>query len=221
MSADSGLKTFRDGGGLWEAHRVEDVATPEAWKRDPEMVHRFYNARRRQLRHALPNAAHVYLAELQEKGDLVIVTQNVDDLHERAGATEVLHLHGELMSCRCEKHENEVFPVEGTDLTLSTTAPCGHRLRPNVVWFGEAVTAYEPAAEIVRHSDALLVIGSSLQVYPAAGLLMEIPAGKPIALLDPGPNPMTGMLDIHHIRKKAVEGLKDVHSWLVQIGWLK
>lgn len=221
MSADSGLKTFRDSGGLWEEHRVEDVATPEAWHRDPEMVHRFYNQRRRQLQLAKPNAAHKFLAELQEVGEVQIVTQNVDDLHERAGAHGVLHIHGELMRCRCEKHPEEVFQMTGTDLTTDDKAPCGNRLRPNVVWFGEAVTEYENAAQIVRHSDALLVIGTSLRVYPAAGLLMEIAPKKPIALLDPGPNPMTGMLEIHHIPKRATEGLADVRHWLMNIGWLK
>lgn len=217
MSAESGLKTFRDSDGLWENHSVEEVATPQAWQNDPELVHRFYNERRKQLFTVEPNAAHIYIAELQKRMDVAVVTQNVDDLHERAGSTSVLHLHGQLTQGRCEVHENEVFDLADRQLSTQDLAPCGNRLRPNVVWFGEAVPVYSQALVEAEKADAMLVIGSSLQVYPAAGLLMETRPGIPMAYLDPGPNPMTGMLDILHIQKKASEGINDVEAWLQQI----
>ena len=220
ISAESGLSTFRGQGGLWEDQPIEEVATPCAWQRDPERVHSFYNRRREQLQHVLPNAAHRYLADLQKQLSLEIITQNVDDLHDRAGSRRVLHLHGELTKVRCSRHEDEVFDWGHQALSRADKAPCGHPLRPHIVWFGEAVPAYERALEKVQKADALLIIGSALQVYPAAGLVDEIGPECPRAYLDPGDAFVGQRTAIHRIRKKATEGLNDVQDWLETIGAL-
>lgn len=220
VSAESGLRTFRDSDGMWEEYSVFDVATPEAWEENPELVHEFYNMRRNQLVRAQPNEAHLFIAELEKRIPITVVTQNVDDLHERAGSQQVLHLHGELLKCRCERHEHEIFelPLTQLELRLEDKAPCGHRLRPHVVWFGEAVPAYEEAVALARQATAMLVIGTSLGVYPAAGLLSELPANAPLAYLDPGPLPQHHRKDIDHIQKKATRGLKQVEEWLQSSG---
>ena len=216
VSAESGLLTFRDSDGMWEEYSVFDVATPEAWDENPELVHEFYNMRRDQLVKAKPNPAHHYIAGLADKIPVTVVTQNVDDLHERAGSKGVLHLHGELMKSRCENHPEEIFALSLKKLALSikSKAPCGHRLRPHVVWFGEAVPAYEEAVALAQQASAMLVIGTSLGVYPAAGLLSELPAHAPLAYLDPGPLPTHARKDIFHIQKKATRGLEQVEDWL-------
>jgi NAD-dependent deacetylase len=175
ISAESGLKTFRGDGGLWEGHRVEDVATPEAWARDPALVLEFYNERRRHVRAAQPNAAHKALVELEQAYDVHVVTQNVDDLHERAGSSQVLHLHGEILLARSTQDPNSTKHLGDTDIALGDTCPLGSQLRPHIVWFGEEVPALEDAAKIVARADIFLCVGTSLQVYPANSLIFAAP----------------------------------------------
>jgi NAD-dependent deacetylase len=178
ISAESGLRTFRDSDGLWEGYRIEDVATPRAWRRDPEMVLDFYNMRRRDVMAAQPNAAHRALAALQAQFDVQIITQNIDDLHERAGSEHVLHLHGEIVKMRSERNSLELFPIAG-DIVVGDKAKDGGQLRPHVVWFEEPVPMIEEAIPIMRSADVFVLVGTSLAVYPAAGLvdfiLPEVP----------------------------------------------
>ncbi len=171
MSADSGLKTFRDSDGLWENHRIEDVATPEAWAANPKLVLDFYNLRRKQAADARPNAGHLALAELEELFYVRIVTQNVDGLHEKAGSTNVLHLHGELSKVRSVKDASLIYDIGGDEIQLGDLADDGGQLRPHIVWFGEMVPMIEIAADICLNADIFVIVGTSLQVYPAAGLL--------------------------------------------------
>ena len=187
ISAESGLQTFRDSGGLWEGYRVEDVCTPEAFARSPQTVIDFYNARRRAAAAAEPNAAHFALADLERAYDVQIITQNVDDLHERAGSGKVLHLHGELNKLRSTVDENEILPWQG-DQTLSDRDSRGYPLRPHIVWFGEAVPLIEEAVRLVEAADTVIVVGTSLKVYPAASLLHYARFGVPVYLIDPKPN---------------------------------
>ncbi len=175
ISAESGLKTFRGDGGLWEGHRVEDVATPEAWARDPALVLEFYNQRRRQVRGAQPNAAHEALVDLERAYEVHVVTQNVDDLHERAGSTRVLHLHGEIMLARSTRDPSYTKHLGDADIQIGNVCPLGSQLRPHVVWFGEDVPALEQAARIVARADVFLCVGTSLQVYPANSLIFATP----------------------------------------------
>lgn len=184
ISAESGIKTFRDSNGLWENHKIEDVASPEGFARNPELVLEFYNLRRRQLSEVQPNEAHYILAELQKYFDVHIITQNVDDLHERAGSENIIHLHGELKKARSVNDEESIIPWEG-DLNLGDLDENGIQLRPHIVWFGEMVPEMENAATIASTADILLVIGTSLQVYPAASLLHYVPAGCEIFVIDP------------------------------------
>ena len=185
MSAESGIRTFRDSDGLWEEYRVEDVCTPEAWARNPELVNDFYNQRRKQLLKAKPNAGHVGLARLERDFEVEIITQNIDDLHERAGNTRVLHLHGELRKVRSERNPDLIYDLDGWELKYGQRGEDGALLRPHVVWFGEAVPNIEEAARMVEGADIFVVIGTSLAVYPAAGLLHYAPAGCPVFLIDP------------------------------------
>lgn len=173
MSAESGIKTFRDNDGLWENYRIEEVATPEAWRANPKLVQEFYNQRRKNVLEAQPNAAHYFLAELEQHYDVRIVTQNIDDLHERAGSSNILHLHGNIRLAKSSGPDPEAkyYPIEGWELRMSDQCDAGYTLRPHVVWFGEAVPLLEKAAEICVQADILLVIGTSLQVYPAANLV--------------------------------------------------
>jgi NAD-dependent deacetylase len=175
ISAESGLQTFRGADGLWEGHRIEDVATPEAWAANPALVLDFYNQRRRAVRAAQPNAAHQALVELERAYDVRIVTQNVDDLHERAGSSQVLHLHGEVLKARSTCDPRLVRHLGDRDIELGDVCELGSQLRPHIVWFGELVPAMEEAVELVAEADILLVVGTSLQVYPAAGLVFEAP----------------------------------------------
>ncbi|OPB87576.1 SIR2 family NAD-dependent protein deacylase [Elizabethkingia ursingii] len=184
ISAESGIKTFRDSNGLWENHKIEDVASPEGFARNPELVLEFYNLRRRQLNEVQPNEAHNILAELQQDFDVNIITQNVDDLHERAGSKNIIHLHGELKKARPVNDEESIIPWEN-DLNLGDLDENGIQLRPHIVWFGEMVPEMENAATIASTADILLVIGTSLQVYPAASLLHYVPAGCEIFVIDP------------------------------------
>lgn len=178
ISAESGLKTFRDAGGLWEGYRIDEVATPEAWQRNPQLVLDFYNMRRREVRKAQPNAAHLKLAELEQYFDVRIITQNIDDLHERAGSSKVLHLHGEILKMRSSLHPELIYPIDG-DINLGDSAEDGAQLRPHVVWFGEPVPAMADALTWMEDADIFAVIGTSLQVYPAAGLLFHLNQFRP------------------------------------------
>ena len=200
ISADSGLRTFRDTDGLWEGYKVEEVCTPEAFARNPQLVIDFYNERRRQAQAAEPNAAHRALAELEKYYQVQIITQNVDDLHERAGSSTVLHLHGELNKARSSADENYVVEWTG-DQSINDTDPQGYPMRPHIVWFGEAVPLIETAARWVSQADKVLVVGTSMQVYPAAGLLEYAPYEAERYLVDP--RPPKGLANISIIEAKA------------------
>ena len=204
ISAESGLQTFRDSGGLWEGYRVEDVCTPEAFARSPQTVIDFYNARRRAAAAAEPNAAHFALADLERAYDVQIITQNVDDLHERAGSGKVLHLHGELNKLRSTVDENEILPWQG-DQTLANHDSRGRPLRPHIVWFGEAVPLIEEAVRLVEAADTVIVVGTSLKVYPAASLLRYARFGVPVYLIDPKPNADVSGVEI--LAQTAVRGV--------------
>lgn len=204
ISAESGLQTFRDSGGLWEGYRVEDVCTPEAFARSPQTVIDFYNARRRAAAAAEPNAAHFALADLERAYDVQIITQNVDDLHERAGSGKVLHLHGELSKLRSTVDENEILPWQG-DQTLTDRDSRGRPLRPHIVWFGEAVPLIEEAVRLIEAADIVIVVGTSLKVYPAASLLHYARFGVPVYLIDPKPNADVSGVEI--LAQTAVRGV--------------
>jgi NAD-dependent deacetylase len=185
ISAESGIKTFRDSNGLWENYRIEDVATPEAWRNNPVLVQTFYNERRKQLLEVEPNAAHVALVELEKYYKVNIITQNVDDLHERAGSKNVLHLHGELRKSRSTVNPALVYPIKDWELKMGDKCALGSQLRPHIVWFGEMVPEMDHAIAITQFADILIVIGSSLQVYPAAGLLQYAQPDIEKFLIDP------------------------------------
>lgn len=214
ISAESGLKTFRDAGGLWHNHRIEEVATPEAWERNPELVMDFYNQRRKQLYEVEPNAAHFALAGLERDFDVEIVTQNVDDLHERAGSSKVLHLHGELKKVRSTVDPSLVHTLAGWELKIGDLCAKGSQLRPHIVWFGEEVPNIMTAGSIVRKADILLVIGTSLQVYPAAGLLHNAPHNIPKFLIDPNAEPDRFIQNLSVIREKATVGVIELINQL-------
>ncbi|HRO44043.1 MAG TPA: NAD-dependent deacylase [Flavipsychrobacter sp.] len=213
ISAESGLKTFRDSDGLWENHRIEDVATPRAWKRDPELVLEFYNMRRKNVLEAKPNKAHYGLAELEEHFDVHIVTQNIDDLHERAGSTNVMHLHGEILKMRSEQNEQLIYPIEG-DINLGDKAEDGAQLRPHIVWFEEAVPMIEHAIPIMRSADIFVLIGSTLVVYPAAGLIDYVLPRVAKYVIDKQ-IPDTSYYSIIPIEKPATEGIEDLKRMLL------
>ncbi|MBA6151309.1 SIR2 family NAD-dependent protein deacylase [Gelidibacter maritimus] len=208
MSAESGIKTFRDADGLWEGHDVMQVATPEGFKANPELVLDFYNQRRRQLLTVKPNAAHFDLAALEKNYNVSIITQNVDDLHERAGSSKVIHLHGELLKARNIKDELSYFEHEG-DINLGDTCPDGHQLRPHIVWFGEMVPNMDIAMETCATADILIIIGTSMQVYPAASLMHYVPEGTPIYFVDPKPA-MESRGNLTVIAETATKGVKEV-----------
>jgi NAD-dependent deacetylase len=212
ISAESGLATFRDAGGLWEGHRVEDVATPEAWRRNPELVLEFYNQRRKAARDAQPNEAHRILAELESNFAVTIITQNVDDLHERAGSTHVVHLHGKLFESRSSLDPTLVYPVTGWELQMGERCERGSQLRPNIVWFGEMVPLMETAATITSSADIFLVVGTSLMVYPAAGLIDYAPHQAPKYIIDPKAPEGRHSPDIHFIQEKATTGMRKFKS---------
>jgi len=186
ISAESGIKTFRDADGLWEGHDVMEVATPQGFEKNPELVLDFYNQRRQQLQDVKPNSAHFDLAKLEENYKVTIITQNVDDLHERAGSSNVIHLHGELLKVRSTKDDNDIATWKD-DLHLGNLCEKGHQLRPHIVWFGEDVPMIEPSIDICDTADILLIIGTSMQVYPAAGLMNYIPPETPVYFIDPKP----------------------------------
>lgn len=216
ISAESGIQTFRDGDGLWHNHRIEDVATPEAWERNPELVLEFYNQRRRQLHDVNPNAGHMALAKLETAFEVEIITQNVDDLHERAGSTRVLHLHGELKKVRSTSDPSLVYEMHGWELKMGDCCEKGSQLRPHIVWFGEAVPNIIPAVSLARNADIFMVIGTSLKVYPAAGLLQHVPDQVAKYLIDPNASPEYFVDNLHVIREKAGTGLPKLVEELIK-----
>jgi NAD-dependent deacetylase len=207
MSQESGLRTFRDMDGLWEEYDVSEVATPEAWRRNPALVMRFYNERRKQLYESKPNAGHCGLVELEKYFEVSIITQNIDDLHERAGSTKVLHLHGELKKARSSVDESLVYDIDGWELKFGQLCAKGSQLRPHIVWFGEAVPAMDDAIPIVESADILVVIGTSLNVYPAAGLINYAKKGTPIFVIDPE-RPQVYIRNVTYIQEKAGKGVE-------------
>lgn len=214
ISAESGLKTFRDADGLWEGYNVLDVATPEAWFRDPELVQRFYNERRKQVLAAQPNEAHRLLASLEAQFDVTIVTQNIDDLHERAGSTNVIHLHGVITYAQSSKRAALFYPIKGDEIKMGELCELGSQLRPHVVWFGEAVPMIEKAAVICAQADYFILIGTSLAVYPAAGLIDYVPPATPKYIIDPKIPPLAGLSNVIKIEKSATEGMKELFTIL-------
>lgn len=209
MSAESGIATFRGADGLWEGHRVEEVASPEGFNANPELVLEFYNQRRRQIVAALPNEGHVALARLERTFNVCIVTQNVDDLHERAGSSNVLHLHGEIRKARSTNNPEVVVELPSTELVMGDAGPDGAQLRPHIVWFGESVPMIDPAMDLVSTADVLLVVGTSLQVYPAAGLVNFAPSHVPVVVVDPNA-PLEASERVEVLRCGAVEGLLEL-----------
>ena len=207
ISAESGLKTFRDSDGLWEGYNIEDVATPRAWKKDPELVLQFYNLRRKDVLDAKPNAAHTGLAALEKDFDVHIITQNIDDLHERAASTKVLHLHGQILKMRSEKNERLLYDITG-EISIGDKAEDGAQLRPHIVWFEEPVPMIEEAITIARDAEYFVVVGTSLVVYPAAGLLNYAPYGIPKFIIDKKIPYTSSLHDITVIEKPATEGVR-------------
>lgn len=213
ISAESGLKTFRDSDGLWEGYEVTEVATPRAWVKNPKLVLDFYNMRRENVRDAQPNAAHHGLAQLQEQYDVHIVTQNIDDLHERAGSSNVLHLHGEIFKMRSEADETLVYDIRG-NINLGDTAEDGAQLRPHIVWFEEPVPLIEEAARIVRQADIFAIVGTSLVVYPAAGLVNYAPWPIPKYIIDKKIPYTSSVQNLTVIEKPATEGVQELITLL-------
>ena len=207
VSAESGIKTFRDSGGLWEEYRIEDVATPEAWQRNPTLVIDFYNQRRRQVIEAKPNAAHVAIAQLQKKFDVQVITQNIDDLHERAGSTNVLHLHGEIRKSRSTLNPSLIYNIEGNDLFIGDKCMLGSQLRPHIVWFGEQVPLMDAAISLTEAANIFIVIGTSLQVYPAAGLISHVPFDAVMYFIDPNALRIPYLPNIKIIAEPASKGV--------------
>jgi len=216
ISAESGLKTFRDSDGLWNGYDVYEVASPQGWARNPQLVLDFYNARRRDVAAALPNAAHVGLAELEQDFKVTIVTQNIDDLHERAGSTNVLHLHGEIFKMRSITSEDAVFEIRG-DINLGDIAADGGQLRPHIVWFGEAVPMMEEAAALLHNCDYFVVVGTSLQVYPAASLLYYAPDHMPKFIIDKKIPATEKQNNLHIIEMPATTGVAALRQILLEL----
>lgn len=215
ISAESGLKTFRDANGLWEGHDVMEVASPEGFQNNPELVLDFYNQRRRQLSNVSPNAAHLALVQLEEQFNVDIITQNVDDLHERAGSTKVLHIHGELLKARSTGNTEDVFECS-TDIVLGDLCGQGHQIRPHIVWFGEAVPLLEEAIAKTEKADILIIIGTSMQVYPAASLINFVIIGTPIYFIDPAPSvAQNSQNNLRVIATTAVEGVPNLVASLI------
>lgn len=214
ISAESGLKTFRDSDGLWEGYNIMDVATPEAWERNPDLVQQFYNERRRQVLDAEPNEAHLILAKLEEYFDVYIITQNIDDLHERAGSTQITHLHGIITFAQSDLNPSLTYPLTSDTIKMGDFCELGSQLRPHVVWFGEAVPMIETAAALCEQADIFMVIGTSLVVYPAAGLIDFVPKEVPKYIIDPKVPSINYVKNIIKIEKSATAGLKEVYHLL-------
>lgn len=217
ISAESGIRTFRDMGGLWEEYDVMEVASPEAWDSNPELVQRFYNERRKQLFTVEPNPGHFALAQAEQQFDVHIITQNVDNLHERAGSTKITHLHGELSKVRSTGDPNLIYDIGGKELKMGDVCERGHQLRPHIVWFGEPVPMIAEAAEIAAQADIFAVVGTSLNVYPAAGLLDYAPMGIPIFLIDPHDVVVYSRRDVNFIKEPASTGVKKMLEMLNQM----
>ncbi|MBL7901883.1 MAG: NAD-dependent deacylase [Bacteroidia bacterium] len=216
ISAESGIRTFRDSGGLWEQFRIEDVATPEAWKKNQALVLEFYNQRRKQVMEAQPNAAHKLIAELQNDFEVQVVTQNVDDLHERAGSKKVLHLHGEIMKARSSVDEDLIYPLSSYELKAGDLCEKGSQLRPHIVWFGELVKEMEHANYLASQSDLFIVIGTSLNVYPAAGIINFVLPSVPKWLVDPVEFDLEYIKGLKQISKTAVNSVPDLRRELLE-----
>ncbi len=219
MSAESGISTFRDNGGLWDTYNVEDVATPEGWERNPQLVTDFYNIRRKELTNTEPCEGHRLLAELEKDYNVTIITQNVDNLHEKAGSKNVVHLHGELMKVTSSRDPNnpryiQTLSPDHLEVKLGENAADGSQLRPFIVWFGEAVPNIETAAELSAKADIYIIIGTSLNVYPAAGLTSYVPEDTPIYLIDPKPVKWNSFRKFTHLQKGASEGMMELTELL-------
>jgi NAD-dependent deacetylase len=214
ISAESGLKTFRDSDGLWEGYDVTEVATPRAWRKNPQLVLEFYNMRRKNVAEALPNDAHFGLAELEKHFDVTIITQNIDDLHERAGSTNILHLHGEIFKMRSEENESLIYEIRG-DMKIGDKGEDGAQLRPHIVWFEEPVPKIQEAVPIVYDADIFVVVGTSLVVYPAAGLVNYTKPGIPVYVLDKKIPYINNGGEITFIEKPATEGIADLKKLLL------
>jgi len=214
ISAESGLKTFRDSDGLWMGYNVYEVASPQGWRKDPELVLHFYNQRRREIAKALPNAAHKAIADLENNFNVTVITQNIDDLHERAGSKNVIHLHGEIFKMRSENDADTFYEIKD-DIQFGQMATDGFQLRPHVVWFGEPVPMIEEAAKIVSTADIFILAGTSLQVYPAAGLIDFLPAGIPKYIIDNNPPYIPPHHNFTVIEKTATEGVLEVKKKLI------
>lgn len=210
ISAESGIQTFRDSGGLWEGYDVMEVATPEGFHKNPALVLDFYNMRRKQALTAQPNAGHLALVALEKKYQVSIVTQNVDNLHEKAGSSQVLHLHGELFKSRSTAYPSLIYDIKGWELKLGDTCEKGAQLRPHIVWFGEAVPAMDKAIKEVKQADALIIVGTSMQVYPAAGLIDYAPSNIPIYVIDPALPTISPRLRLHLLAEPASTGLSKI-----------
>ncbi len=219
MSAESGVSTFRDNGGLWDQYNVEDVATPEGWTRNPQLVIDFYNGLRHQIMEKEPCLGHRLVAQLQDRYDVVVVTQNVDDLHERAGSKKVIHLHGELMKVTSSWSPNDPRYIQtltppNLDVHIGDLAADGSQIRPFIVWFGESVPRFDDAVQVCSKADILIIIGTSLNVYPAAGLTQCISPGTPIYLIDPKPVHWNSIHSFTHIQKGASDGMQELMGML-------
>jgi len=216
ISAESGVKTFRDSDGLWKNYRIEEIASPVAWQNNPEMVLEFYNQRRKQLFEAKPNAGHIALVRLEEKYNVQIITQNVDDLHERAGSSNVLHLHGELKKARSTVDPNLIYSLDRWELKMGDKCEKGSQLRPHIVWFGETVEMINPAVEIISGADIVIVVGTSMVVYPAAGLINYVRDESAKYYIDPKAFQIHGIANLEVIRKKAGEGVPPLVDHLLK-----
>jgi NAD-dependent deacetylase len=215
ISAESGLKTFRESGGLWEGYDVYEVATPEGWHKNPALVLEFYNQRRKQALESNPNEAHKILADLESHFNITIITQNVDNLHERAGSSNIIHLHGELFKSRSTLDENLVYEMDGWELNLGDTCEKGAQLRPHIVWFGEMVPMMEVAAKVTMKADICIVVGTSLVVYPAAGLLDYVGSDIPKFIVDPNMPDVRNRPNLYLIEEKASTGMQKVRDTLL------
>jgi NAD-dependent deacetylase len=216
ISAESGLKTFRDSDGLWEGYEIEEVATPRAWKKNPQLVLDFYNQRRKNVLDAKPNAAHYGLAALEKDWDVHIITQNIDDLHERSGSTNILHLHGEILKMRSERNQELIYDIKD-DIKIGDKASDGAQLRPHIVWFEEPVPMIEAAVPIVRSADVFVVIGTSLVVYPAAGLVNYAQTEIPKFIVDKKVPSTSSVYNLTAIEKTATEGIQDLVKELMKL----
>lgn len=213
-SAESGLKTFRDANGLWEGFDVHEVATPRAWQKNPELVLRFYNERRQNVKEAKPNKAHELIAELEQYFDVHVITQNIDDLHERAGSKNIMHLHGEIFKMRSEQNDEVIYPISG-DINVGDNAPDGFQLRPHIVWFEEPVPMMDDALMLASQADIFVVIGTSLVVYPAASIVNYVAPSKPVLVVDKKV-PKVNRNDVTYIEKPATEGMEELKNILLE-----